>query len=301
MWSTMSGKDWELECRLDDLLSRIAMETQEIRELGQQLTRGPVLANDALRCGHQPVPQGDLVVLQQQILALQAENQTLQRLLEDARGHCRQLEEPGVSEGVQESRCQQEALSALWAETQALRNRQAQLEAELQQMREELIHQVTPGGLDPMEPEPEVTQMDSVCQRLRVQLDQSKSRFSRTRTRLERVTAGLSELQENQREPQHKASSELSGTNRENWTSRQKLQPGRDQNCDRTLHRSQSRTRTLQPNRSAELKLLLTPAGCSVILQQGAALRIVAYRDTETRKPGVRTDRRRRRRRSGAR
>lgn len=36
----MSGKDGELEGRLDDLLSRIAMETQEIRELGQQLTSG---------------------------------------------------------------------------------------------------------------------------------------------------------------------------------------------------------------------------------------------------------------------
>lgn len=152
-------------------------------------TAGPVLTNDVLLCGHQPVPPGHLVVLQQQILALQAENQSLQRLLEDARGHC----------------FQQEALSALWADTQALRVRQVQLEAELQQLREELTHQVTTGSLDPMEPEPEATQTDSGCQRLRVQLDQSKSRLSLTRTRLERVTADLSELQENQREQQHKA------------------------------------------------------------------------------------------------
>lgn len=36
----MSGKQSELEGRLDDMLSRIAMETQEIKELEQQLTDG---------------------------------------------------------------------------------------------------------------------------------------------------------------------------------------------------------------------------------------------------------------------
>ncbi|KAM7390971.1 hypothetical protein PAMP_021694 [Pampus punctatissimus] len=36
----MSRKQSELEGRLDDMLSRIAMETQEIKELEQQLTDG---------------------------------------------------------------------------------------------------------------------------------------------------------------------------------------------------------------------------------------------------------------------
>lgn len=36
----MSRKQSELEVRLDDMLSRIAMETQEIKELEQQLTDG---------------------------------------------------------------------------------------------------------------------------------------------------------------------------------------------------------------------------------------------------------------------
>ena len=36
----MSGTKSELEDRLDDMLSRIAMETQEIKELEQQLTDG---------------------------------------------------------------------------------------------------------------------------------------------------------------------------------------------------------------------------------------------------------------------
>ncbi|KAM9699999.1 uncharacterized protein ACNS7B_003442 [Menidia menidia] len=45
----MSGRRSQLEGRLDDLLSRIAMETQEIKELEQQLTDGQILANEALQ------------------------------------------------------------------------------------------------------------------------------------------------------------------------------------------------------------------------------------------------------------
>lgn len=40
MLDRMSRKQIELEGRLDDMLSRIAMETQEIKELEQQLTDG---------------------------------------------------------------------------------------------------------------------------------------------------------------------------------------------------------------------------------------------------------------------
>lgn len=38
--SIMSKKQHELEGRLDDMLSRIAKETQEIKDLEQQLTEG---------------------------------------------------------------------------------------------------------------------------------------------------------------------------------------------------------------------------------------------------------------------
>ena len=43
----MSGKQSELEGRLDDMLSRIAMETQEIKELEQQLTDGEETADQS--------------------------------------------------------------------------------------------------------------------------------------------------------------------------------------------------------------------------------------------------------------
>lgn len=47
----MSKMQSELEGRLDDLLSRIAMETQEIKELEQQLTNGEE-KSDQLREQH---------------------------------------------------------------------------------------------------------------------------------------------------------------------------------------------------------------------------------------------------------
>ncbi|KAM4615837.1 uncharacterized protein cntrl [Polymixia lowei] len=45
----MSRKQQELEGRLDDMLSRIALETQEIKELEQQLTDGQILVNEVLQ------------------------------------------------------------------------------------------------------------------------------------------------------------------------------------------------------------------------------------------------------------
>ncbi|MEQ2189936.1 hypothetical protein GOODEAATRI_030425 [Goodea atripinnis] len=139
--SAMSRKDGELEGRLDNLLSRIAMETQEIKELEQQLTSGQILANEALQkdleeviCGRQEYLRGmrqQAWRSQLQVHVLQTENQSLQRLLEDAQRHCRQLDDT-----------QQEELSALWTEAQALRDRQVELKEGLQQLKEELTQQM---------------------------------------------------------------------------------------------------------------------------------------------------------------
>ncbi|MED6256097.1 hypothetical protein ATANTOWER_019751 [Ataeniobius toweri] len=171
--SAMSRKDGELEGRLDNLLSRIAMETQEIKELEQQLTSGQILANEALQkdleeviCGLQEYLRGmrqQAWRSQLQVHVLQTENQILQRLLEDAQRHCRQLDD-----------------------TQHFI--QVELKEGLQQLKEEL------------------TQQDG-NQRLQVQLDQSKSQLNQTETQLEQFTVGLSELQENQRAPKDKVRS----------------------------------------------------------------------------------------------
>ncbi|XP_015250753.1 PREDICTED: centriolin isoform X1 [Cyprinodon variegatus] len=181
--STMSRKDGELESRLDDLVSRIAMETQEIRELEQQLTRGQTLASEALQKDLQEVICG----LQEYLSGLR---QQVPKHLEDAQ------------------------LSALWAEAQALRDRQVELEAELQRLREELNRLVGD---------------------VQVQLDQSSAQFNQTRIQLERFTAGLSEPQQDQRKPMLKVRSvqQLGGLTQDlqldqnqggSWISKEKLQ-----------------------------------------------------------------------------
>ncbi|XP_076588065.1 uncharacterized protein cntrl isoform X2 [Chaetodon auriga] len=160
----MSGKKDGLEDRLNDMLSRIAMETQEIKELEQQLTDGQILANEVLQrdlegiiCGLQDYLRGlreQARRAQQQVHSLQAENHSLQLHLEDSQRHCRQLEDSARTQR-QDMSVQQEELSVLRIEAQALRDRQVEssrqqveLEAELQHLREDLTRQITLGQLE---------------------------------------------------------------------------------------------------------------------------------------------------------
>ncbi|XP_029365490.1 centriolin-like isoform X4 [Echeneis naucrates] len=99
----MSSRHGEVEGRLDDMLTRIAMETQEIKELEQQLTDGQILVNEVL----QRDLEGIIFSLQeylrglreqarrtqQQVHSLQDENQNLKRHLEDTQRHCGQLDD----------------------------------------------------------------------------------------------------------------------------------------------------------------------------------------------------------------
>ncbi|XP_056274700.1 centriolin-like isoform X2 [Pseudoliparis swirei] len=98
----MSGRQSELEGRLEDTLSRIATETQEIKELEQQLTDGQILSNECLQKDLDEIIFGLQEYLRglreqargslQKVLRLQNENQSLQLHLEVSEGHCRQLE-----------------------------------------------------------------------------------------------------------------------------------------------------------------------------------------------------------------
>ncbi|XP_070820717.1 centriolin [Chaetodon trifascialis] len=219
----MSGKKDELEDRLNDMLSRIAMETQEIKELEQQLTDGQILANEALQrdlegiiCGLQEYLRGlreQARCAQQQVHSLQAENQSLQLHLEDSQRHCRQLEDSARTQR-QDMSVQQEELSVLRIEAQAHRDRQVEssrqqmeLEAELQRLREELTRQITLGQLErealqaavAKEKHIRESQLQSTIdilqdeksslgeavQRLQAQLDQTKAQFHQTRAHYE--------------------------------------------------------------------------------------------------------------------
>ncbi|XP_030581756.1 centriolin-like [Archocentrus centrarchus] len=183
----MSRMQRELEGRLDDLLSRIAMETQEIKELEQQLTNGQIMANEALQRDLEEVISGLQEYLrglreqahrsQQQVHSLQAENQSLQLHLEDTERHCRQLED-SVRTHTQNMSVQQGELLALRMEAQALKDRQVQscreqveLEAELQQLREELSEQVMLGH-------DEKSCLQKEVHRLQAQLDQFTTALS---------------------------------------------------------------------------------------------------------------------------
>ncbi|XP_059921515.1 centriolin-like isoform X3 [Gadus macrocephalus] len=97
-----SKKHQELEVRLEDMLSRIAMETLEIKQLEQQLTEGQILVNEALQVDLQGIISGIqeyIGGLRQQVCQAQDEarclgiqNQALQRQLDAVKLHCRRLE-----------------------------------------------------------------------------------------------------------------------------------------------------------------------------------------------------------------
>ncbi|XP_028433479.1 centriolin isoform X1 [Perca flavescens] len=215
----MNGKQSELEGRLDDMLSRIAMETQEIKELEQQLTDGQILANEVLQRDLEGIISGLQEYLrglrkqahraQQQVDSLQAENQSLQLHLEDTQAHCRQLEDTARAHR-QDMSVQQEKLSVLRTEAQALRDRQVDLEAELKQLREELTQQITMGQLEcdslqaAVDKEKhtrkiresqlqstietlhdEKVSLQQVVQRLQVQRDQTKAQLHQARSQYE--------------------------------------------------------------------------------------------------------------------
>ncbi|KAI5088185.1 centriolin isoform X2, partial [Silurus meridionalis] len=93
LWSIMSKKQHELEGRLDDMLSRIAQETQEIKDLEQELTEGQIAANEALKKDLEGIISGLQDYLngvkdqarqaQSECLRLQKEKDALQQLLWD--------------------------------------------------------------------------------------------------------------------------------------------------------------------------------------------------------------------------
>ncbi|KAK3514212.1 hypothetical protein QTP70_009471 [Hemibagrus guttatus] len=150
--SIMSKKQHELEGRLDDMLSRIAKETQEIKDLEQQLTEGQIAANEALKKDLEGIITGLQDYLhgvkdqarqaQSDCLRLQKENGTLQQLLWDKDQQLSRLQQVAqICENTKEELLQhQKELQTLRRENSELREAQghvsayeADLEAELQE------------------------------------------------------------------------------------------------------------------------------------------------------------------------
>ncbi|XP_026568397.1 centriolin [Pseudonaja textilis] len=123
----MSRHYKQLESRLDDVLSRIANETEEIRDLEQQLTDGQIAANEALKKD-----------LEEVILGLQEYLKNVKNQTKQANDECKTLREEKEAllrrlEEVEEERNQLEIVAI---DAENLRKETANLEQALQQQRE---------------------------------------------------------------------------------------------------------------------------------------------------------------------
>ncbi|KAA0716324.1 Centriolin Centrosomal protein 1 [Triplophysa tibetana] len=154
----MSRKHQELESRLDDMITRIHKETQEIKELEQQLTDGQIAANEALKrdlegiiAGLQEYLQGvkdQARRAQSECGRLLRDNVGLQRLLHEKDMQCTHLEiEARSAESNQEELLrQQQELEDLRKENEELRQVQGQVseyETELEKELQERDAQAT--------------------------------------------------------------------------------------------------------------------------------------------------------------
>ncbi|XP_016408818.1 centriolin-like [Sinocyclocheilus rhinocerous] len=143
----MSRKHQELESRLDDMITRIYKETQEIKELEQQLTDGQIAANEALKRDLEGISAGLQEYLQGvkdqarraklDCRHLQREKDALQCLLCEKEQQCTQLQKEALSakSAQEELQHQQQELEDLRKENEELKQAQGQVseyEAELE-------------------------------------------------------------------------------------------------------------------------------------------------------------------------
>ncbi|XP_019741284.1 centriolin-like isoform X2 [Hippocampus comes] len=186
-------KPSDMNARLEDALSRIAVEAQEIQELEQQLTDGQILANELLQKDLEGILGGlqeYLRGLRLKASELQAENENLQRHLEDAQRHRKKLED--TARVCDQMAAQQEALAALKMEAQVLKWQKAGLEAELKEMREELNQQLTLGQKTKTRTSVEQTQQ----QMARLQDQPDQNRIAQLEERVTQYQNHITQLQE---------------------------------------------------------------------------------------------------------
>ncbi|KAG1957201.1 centriolin [Pimephales promelas] len=135
----MSRKHQELEGRLDDMITRIHKETQEIKELEQQLTDGQIAANEVLKRDLEGIISGLQEYLQgmkeqarraqSDCRLLQREKDTLQQLLCEKELQCTQLEKDALSAESAQEELQhlQQELEDLRKENEELKQAQGQV------------------------------------------------------------------------------------------------------------------------------------------------------------------------------
>uniref|UniRef100_A0A8C5RLC8 Centriolin n=1 Tax=Laticauda laticaudata TaxID=8630 RepID=A0A8C5RLC8_LATLA len=117
----------QLESRLDDVLSRIANETEEIRDLEQQLTDGQIAANEALKKD-----------LEEVILGLQEYLENVKNQTKQANNECKTLrkEKEALLRRLEEVEEERNQLEIVAIDAENLRKETVNLERALQQQRE---------------------------------------------------------------------------------------------------------------------------------------------------------------------
>ncbi|CAB1320239.1 unnamed protein product, partial [Coregonus sp. 'balchen'] len=151
----MSRKHRELEGRLDGMLSRIAKETEEIKDLEQQLTDGQIAANEALKRDLEGIISGLQEYLsgmkeqarraQADCHHLQREMEALQRCLDESQEQRRLLEIITTANDTDKAQQQQE-LDALRRENAELRRAQGQISAYEAELESQLQERHTEAG-----------------------------------------------------------------------------------------------------------------------------------------------------------
>ncbi|XP_061749598.1 centriolin-like isoform X2 [Nerophis ophidion] len=225
----------ELDGRLDNALSRIAMETQEIKELEKQLTEGQLLANEVLRRDL----EGLLGGLQDYLRELTAEASGVRRRLEDTQRHCRRLEDSSRSHARNMAE-QREELVALRTEARVLREQQVAMEAELHRLRDELIQQTRTGTESPP-PTPHQDQDQAAgpqarvdrehVARLEAQVTQCQNRIAQLDAQSGRDRNHIAQLEaQSSRDRNHIAQLEAQSGRDRNHITQQEAQSSRDRN-----------------------------------------------------------------------
>ncbi|XP_041428317.1 centriolin isoform X2 [Xenopus laevis] len=117
----------QLEGRLDDMLSRIAKETEEIKDLEQQLTEGQIAANEALKRDLEGI-----------IAGLQEYLDSVKGQAKQAQDECRELhaEREELLQRIMELEEEKKQLEAVALEAESMRKEIEELEHSLQEQQE---------------------------------------------------------------------------------------------------------------------------------------------------------------------
>ncbi|XP_033093500.1 centriolin isoform X13 [Trachypithecus francoisi] len=117
----------QLESRLDEILSRIAKETEEIKDLEQQLTEGQIAANEALKKDLEGVISG-----------LQEYLGTIKGQATQAQNECRKLqdEKETLLQRLTEVKQERDQLEIVAMDAENMRKELAELESALQEQHE---------------------------------------------------------------------------------------------------------------------------------------------------------------------